>query len=142
MNRSGPIIIVDDDSDDLELFELALKSLGVKNRVILFSEGKSFIEFLRKKNELVFFILCDINMPQMDGFQLREQISGDSQLASISIPFIFFSTSGDINQITRAYKSPIQGYFMKPSNFEDIKKMFASIISYWDSCTHPVATLS
>lgn len=47
----------------------------------------------------------------MDGFQLRGEISGDSHLASISIPFIFLSTSGDINQISRAYKAPRKGNF-------------------------------
>lgn len=92
---------------------------------------------MKDKKELVFFILCDINMPQMDGFQLRNEIKTDATLSAISIPFIFFSTSGDINQISQAYKTPIQGYFMKPSNFEDIKKMFSCIISYWDNSTHP-----
>ena len=137
MNKSGPIVIVDDDLDDLELYRYALKSLNVKNEVLVFTDAEDFLEHMRAASELIFFILCDINMPRMDGFKLREEITLDSSLSSISIPFIFFSTSGNTKHVIKAYESPIQGYFIKPSNFDDILKMFESIITYWEHSSHP-----
>ena len=137
MYKSGPIIIVDDDKEDLELFNSILGSLNVKNKVLLFDEAPAFLKFMRESKENVFFILCDINMPQMDGFELRNELNIDVSLAAKSIPFLFFSTSGNSNHISKAYRSPIQGYFMKPSNVEEISAMFKCIIQYWNMSFHP-----
>lgn len=138
MYKLGPIVIVDDDKEDLELYSLIFKSLNVKNEILLFEEGGEFLKFMRASNEKVFFILCDINMPQMNGFELRNQLNLDQSLASRSIPFLFFSTSNNVNHISKAYQSSIQGYFLKPSTIEEINMMFKSIVSYWGMSSHPI----
>ncbi len=137
MHKSGPIIIVDDDQEDLELYSSILESLNVKNKVLLFDDASNFLKFMRESKENVFFILCDINMPEMDGFQLRNELNLDASVAARAIPFLFFSTSGNTNHISKAYQSPIQGYFTKPSNVEEIKAMFKCIILYWNMSSHP-----
>jgi len=137
MQNNGPIIIVDDDREDLELYKTVLKSLGVRNEILLFEEPSEFLKFMHKSNEKVFLILCDINMPQMDGFELRHELNLNPSLASKAIPFLFFSTSGNINHISKAYQSSIQGYFLKPSTLEEISKMFRCIVDYWDLSSHP-----
>ena len=139
MHKSGPIIIVDDDKEDLELYRIIFKSMKLKNEILLFDEGAEFLKFMRVSTQKVFFILCDINMPQMNGFELRNELNKDVIVAARSIPFLFFSTSGNIKHISKAYQTPIQGYFLKPSTVEDINNMFKSIVSYWELSPLPKA---
>jgi CheY-like chemotaxis protein len=138
MHKSGPIVIVDDDKEDLELYNLVLQSMKVTNQVLLFDQASEFLKYMRGNNETVFFILCDINMPQMDGFELRNEINLDAHLSAKSIPFLFFSTSGNMLHVSKAFQSPIQGYFLKPSTFDEISTMFRSIVTYWNLSSHPV----
>jgi CheY-like chemotaxis protein len=127
MHKSGPIVIVDDDKEDLELYNLVLQSMKVTNQVLLFDQASEFLKYM-----------SDINMPQMDGFELRNEINLDAHLSAKSIPFLFFSTSGNMLHVSKAFQSPIQGYFLKPSTFDEISTMFRSIVTYWNLSSHPV----
>ncbi len=79
-----------------------------------------------------------MNMPKMNGLELREEINKDEVLRLKAIPFLFFSTSGNRDHISQAYKTTIQGYFKKPVHFEEIQAMLKSIISYWSISLQPV----
>ena len=138
MQINGPILVIDDDAEDLELIGDALKSLHVKNDIELFQNAYESLEYLTKSDIKPFFILCDVNMNQMNGFELRQAINKDERLGMKTIPFLFLSTSGHNPDITKAYKLSAQGYFKKPDNFEEIRLMLQRIISYWESCLHPV----
>jgi CheY-like chemotaxis protein len=138
MNKTGPIILIDDDIDDLNVFKTVLESLPVNNEILIFQRCQDFLNFLKTRPNL-FFILCDVNMPSMDGFELRQQINQDQSLAPLSIPFIFLSTSSASHQISKAYQGAIQGYFVKPGTYEEIKSLFRYIIEYWTMGQHPPA---
>ena len=101
MNKLGPIIIIDNDLDDLDLIGDALHSIKVNNKILLFSRATEFLKYMREDNESAFFILCDINMPNMDGIELFKLISADSYLSTNCFPFLFFSTSAGHNQIDK-----------------------------------------
>jgi CheY-like chemotaxis protein len=140
MNKLGPIIVIDNDLDDLDLIGDALESIKANNKIILFSRPTEFLKYMREKDELPFFILCDINMPNMDGIELFKFISTDPLLAAKCFPFLFFSTSACYKQISSAYELHIQGYFKKPSTFEGLISMLEGIIAYWDNSFHPAIT--
>lgn len=136
MNKLGPIVIIDNDLDDLDLIGDALQSIKVTNKVLLFSRATEFLKYMREDNESAFFILCDINMPNMDGIELFKIISADPYLSTNCFPFLFFSTSAGHNQIDKAYEMNIQGYFKKPSTFDGLILMLEGIIAYWDNSFH------
>jgi CheY-like chemotaxis protein len=137
MPNTGPIIIIDDDADDLNLIDEAFKSLDCDNEIILFENPQQSLDFLKKTDKQPFFILCDVNMHQFNGFDLRQELNKDENLRVKSIPFLFLSTAGDEAAIKYAYKLSVQGYFKKPISFDGIRDMLQSIISYWANCLHP-----
>ena len=141
MDKTGPIIIIDDDKEDLEIFHAAFLELNLPNQILLFNAADAFLEFLKGSEVKLFFILCDINMPMINGFVLRDQLYADISLRNISIPFIFFSTTSDFTFVAEAYKKPIQGYFQKPSSYDEIKSLFITIIQYWSQSFHPIHPL-
>lgn len=130
MNKN-PILIVDDDEDDRNHLTEAFKEVGAENEFRLFDNVKSALEFLRSTDEKIFLIISDINMPRINGIQFKKEINDDKILNDKRIPFIFLSTSFDINDIRQAYKLCAHGYFNKPDDLPSFNKIARSIIAYW-----------
>lgn len=137
MNRIAPIIVIDDDPDDHYIISEIGDRLGIKNRLVFFRSGKDMIHYLRTTAEKPFIILCDINMPHMNGLELRRIIDNDDELRKKSIPFLFFSTAASDQQISEAYDLTVQGFFIKESGFEETTKTLKLILDYWSRCLHP-----
>lgn len=133
----NPIILIDDDDEDLELFTEAFKSLELENEVISFNAAQDALEFLRNSGRQPLFILCDINMPKLNGLELRQKIYDDEILKQRSIPFLFLSTADNRVFVDKAYDLSVQGYFKKPARFSEIKEMLLAIIIYWRYSHHP-----
>ena len=132
-----PIIQIEDDSDDHYLVQQALKASSIPNPVHFFSDGQHVLAYLRETQEKPLLILCDVKMPDMDGFQLRDQIEADEYLKEKAIPFIFFSTWANQELVDKAYRNTIQGYHQKQSSFDGLQRELALIVAYWKSCLHP-----
>ncbi|MGI8637538.1 MAG: response regulator [Segetibacter sp.] len=133
----NPIILIDDDSEDLELFTEAFQSLEIDNEVIPFSAAHDALEFLKNSGRQPLFILCDINMPKINGLDLRQKIYDDEILKQRSIPFLFLSTADNRVFVDKAYDLSVQGYFKKPARISEIKEMLLAIIIYWRYSHHP-----
>lgn len=136
MNKN-PIIVIDDDKDDLELIQQAFSELNIENEIIVFDNGLEFLEYIKATKSGTFFILCDINLSSLTGIQLKKIIYDDEQLRTKCVPFIFLSTSGASSSIMKAYSYGVQGYFIKPNSFEKLKSVLYAMITYWSESQHP-----
>jgi len=137
MSKKGPIILVEDDKDDQELIKEVLHSIGVLNKLICFSNGAEALDYLKTTIEQPFLILCDINMPVMDGITLRKHINNNERLRKKSIPFVFLTTTAGKPAITEAYEMSVQGFFEKGSSLSEINDTLQLICDYWQRCRHP-----
>ena len=54
-----------------------------------------------------------------------------------SIPYLFFSTSAEQKQVIDAYSRSIQGFFVKPNNYNKLKNTIMKIVEYWQECVSP-----
>jgi CheY-like chemotaxis protein len=135
--KKRPIIIIDDDPDDSQLICDAARELGLTNPIENFTAAKPALEFLLKDTRQPLFILCDINMPVMNGMELREEICKNDFLRMKSIPFLFLTTSGSPQLVLEAYRLQVQGYFIKPNAFVDLTHMLNEVVVYWERCIHP-----
>ena len=135
--KSGPIVLVDDDADDRQLMELVCTSLNVKNKIIQFENGILLLDFLRITSEKPFLILCDINMPFINGLEVRRKIDEDEFLRKKSIPFVFFSTNAVQREVEKAYELTVQGFFEKGNNLSEMTDRLRLVLEYWSVCRHP-----
>jgi CheY-like chemotaxis protein len=114
--KSGPVILIEDDADDKDVFMDILKDLQVTNPVIWFQNCDEAFSYLKKTSEQPFIIFCDVNIPGLSGIQCKRQIDDDKELRKKSIPFVFHSTSIDQKTVNEAYtKMTVQGFFQKKS---------------------------
>lgn len=132
----GPIVIVEDDLDDQELYEMVLRELGINNELRVFGNGKPALKYLLLTEEQPFIILSDINMPEMSGLELKSKIQEDPFLVTKGIPFVFLSTNASKVSVRHAHALSVQGYFQKPDNIDGLKLLFQNVFGYWQLCRH------
>ena len=137
MNKTGPIIVIEDDIDDKELLEEVFVKLGYINKIIFFADGNEALEFLNKTEEPPFLILSDINMPKINGFELRNKVFTNEQLHIKCIPYLFFTTGATKQSVIDAYAMTVQGFFVKPNSQQDLENTIKSIVEYWQKCIAP-----
>ena len=135
--KNGLIVVIEDDPDDQELFKDTFKELNYQNKIIYFSDGESALAHLLGSKEQPFLILSDINLPKMNGIQLKEKIRNNERLNLKCIPYLFFTTSTDNKNVIEAYSHSVQGFFTKPSNYRDLVRVIRNIIEYWKDCHSP-----
>ncbi len=137
MRTDGPILIAEDDPDDIEILEHVFKRLQVPNEIKFFHDGVSLFEYLKTTEELTFIIIVDINLPKMSGIELKEKINEDDSLRRKSIPFVFLSTTQHPHAINKAYEMTVQGFFTKENDFDAAVTMMKTVLDYWRICKHP-----
>ncbi|MEO5984907.1 MAG: response regulator [Ferruginibacter sp.] len=138
MAKSGPIVVIEDDTDDLEILKEALRENYVPNEFLCFSNGPDAFQYLKTTSQQPFIILCDVNLPRQNGIEFKTQIDEDPILREKSIPFIFYSTYVSQYAVNEAYKNlTVQGFFQKNDTYEEFKNVVKTMIDYWGLCKHP-----
>ena len=137
MNKNGTIIFIEDDTDDQELLAEVFKELDYKNEILFFGDGELALDHLINNQIEPFIVFSDINMPKLNGMELREKIHNNESLRLKCTPYLFFSTSSEQQHVIDAYSKSIQGFFVKPRSFSELKKTLKIIIDYWKECVSP-----
>ena len=137
MNKSGPIVIIEDDADDQDVLTEIFRELNYANQLIFFGDSLKALQYLTDTEVEPFLVLSDINMPKLNGMELREKIHNNEDLRLKSIPYLFFSTSAEQDHVIEAYSRSIQGFFVKPTTYTQLKKVIVKIVEYWQECESP-----
>jgi CheY-like chemotaxis protein len=137
MNKTGAIIIIEDDTGDQIILEEIFEELNYENQIIFFEDSEEALEFLQNTKIEPFLVLSDINMPKLNGMELREKIFNNEDLRQKSIPYLFFSTSAEQEHVVDAYSRSVQGFFIKSNNYKEIKNTIVKIVEYWQDCESP-----
>lgn len=137
MNKSGPIIIIEDDPDDQDILTEIFNKQGFSNDIIFFTEAEKALSYLNQMDVLPFLILSDINMPRLNGLELKRKIQTDAALQARCIPYLFFTTSASKDAVVEAYSNSAQGFFIKESSMVELEKTISIIIEYWLRCYSP-----
>jgi DNA-binding NtrC family response regulator len=137
MNKSGPIIIIEDNIGDQRLLEEIFKNLDYSNELLFFTNGNEALEFLNTTDNVPFVIISDINMPNINGMELRGKIHENKALSMKCVPFLFFSTGSDKKSVEEAYSMSVQGFFRKPMDVDELENTMRKIVEYWKECVAP-----
>ncbi|MBD2753064.1 response regulator [Spirosoma validum] len=132
-----PIIFIDADDDDHEMFKQALLELALPHPILVFANGQTALDYLTTTTDIPFLIISEISMPGMNGLELRKQIDQTPELRKKCIPFIFMTSPVVDHLVEEAYELTIQGMFEKKETFAAWKAQLAAIIAYWTECHHP-----
>jgi CheY-like chemotaxis protein len=123
------VLLIDDDKEDLEMLQDALKTIDINHKILEAHDGIQGLAKLKELNEqniLPCLIVLDINMPKMDGKQTFVTIKNNSQLSKI--PIVIFSTSSSLLDKT-FFERYNTAYFVKPINFVELARTASRMIN-------------
>ena len=135
-------MIVEDDEDDRDFIINALTELNIKNEIKFLTNGSEAYNYLNNTNIDLFLIISDVNMPIMNGVQLRDKMQEVGELRLRTVPFLFMTTAAAHDNLITAYAHSVQGFFQKPNDYNELKNMFKTILEYWQYCFEPRFTNS
>ena len=126
----APILVVDDNVADLELMQICHARAGVENMLLRFDRGSVLLNHLARvkagEQPMPALVLLDINMPQMNGFEILERVRGISEFRELPI-IVFFTSSSNPRDRVRANEVGANGFRIKPSSIAGYGELFTSL---------------
>ena len=109
------IMVVDDNPDNLKVLEDMLRQEGYEVRS--FPRGRlALTAAMRNPPDL---ILLDINMPEMNGYEVCEHLKSTEEVSGI--PVIFLSALDETEDKVKAFRTGAVDYISKPFQFEEVQ---------------------
>jgi CheY-like chemotaxis protein len=137
MMDTKPILLVEDNPDDVELTIMALEQSRVTNELVTVGDGVEALDYLfgtgdfagRDTRVMPQVILLDLNMPRMNGLEFLRRIRADDKTRLL--PVVVLTTSNeDIDRI-ESYNLGANSYVRKPVNFHQFVEAIHQLGLYW-----------
>ena len=123
--------------DDEEAARFGIRKALEKEQYLveLATNGQEALQKIREFSPQV--VISDINMPKVNGLELKRMIEGIPELKLRAIPFIFTSTSDEPLIVKEAFSLGIQGYIKKSDNLAESVSNLDILIRFWSTSVHP-----
>ena len=122
-SQNVTIVMIEDDEGHAKLIEKNLRRAGIMNEIVHIDNGRKASDYLLGKGEYSkdrpltpMLILLDLNLPELDGFQILEAIKKDN--STKLIPVIILTTTDNPREVERCYALGCNVYVTKPVEYE------------------------
>jgi two-component system response regulator len=128
------ILLVEDNSDDVDLTVRALKQNNLLNRVHIARDGAEAINMLFGTEntpaiQAPEIVLLDLNLPKISGLDVLRRIRGDERTKLL--PVVILTTSSEDRDRIESYSLGANSYITKPVEFEQFSKAVKQLGVYW-----------
>ncbi|AJK50554.1 MULTISPECIES: response regulator [Burkholderia] len=137
-----PILLVEDNPDDIELTMIALEKTRLANPVVSVRDGEEALQFLRRDgkwaerpDESPAVILLDKKLPKLDGHEVLKIVRGDEHLRHI--PVVMLTSSREEKDLLRSYDLGVNAYVVKPVAFDDFMAAINDLGMFWAVLNEP-----
>ena len=142
---SRPILLVEDNPDDVELTVRALQKNKIANEVVVARDGAEALRLLfgdRDSNDGKValnpsIVLLDLKLPNVDGFEVLTQMRANE--ATKLIPVVILTSSKQDLDLLRAYTLGANSYVRKPVDYMQFLATVQLLGTYWLSMNEPVS---
>jgi CheY-like chemotaxis protein len=137
-----PILLVDDDPNDIELCLAALAENHLANDVVVVRDGEEALDYMYRRgiyklrspgNPAV--ILLDLKLPKIDGLEVLKTIKQDEDLRSI--PIVMLTSSSQEADLVESYNSGVNAYVVKPVDFTHFINAIKELGLFWAVINQP-----
>lgn len=126
MTHPRSFLLVDDDIDDIIIFQETLKKVDEKIELFYVHDGKDALDFLaNSKGVLPSLIFLDINMPRMDGKECLRNLKQDERFKHI--PVLMYTTSSQSADIEETMMTGAMCFITKPWGVHELNTLLSAI---------------
>jgi len=137
LSNLDTLLIVEDDPDHAQLIiDVLTEDGGLKNEIKWVSNGLKAVNYVFHEEEYnednaprPGLILLDINMPELDGFEVLRKIKGDERFRSI--PVVMLTTTQNTEDVDLALKLGANDFIVKPVQWDDFVRKIRDVGKYW-----------
>jgi CheY-like chemotaxis protein len=137
-----PILLAEDNPNDVELTLSALHSLNLANNVVVVHDGGEALDFLRRRNRFATrannapaVVLLDLKMPKVDGLEALRLIRADPELRLT--PVVILTSSREEADLVKGYELGANAYVVKPVDFEQFISAISKLGVFWAVVNEP-----
>ncbi|SNS79479.1 Response regulator receiver domain-containing protein [Noviherbaspirillum humi] len=137
-----PILLVEDNPNDLELTLIALEKSQLANDVVVVRDGAEAMDYLNAEGDFAgratgnpAVILLDLKLPKIDGLEVLRMIRTNAGLKSI--PVVMLTSSREEQDLLRSYELGVNAYVVKPVDFKEFIRAIADLGIFWAVLNEP-----
>jgi two-component system response regulator len=142
--RQLPILLVEDNTDDVELTLMAFSKARITNPVIVARDGVEALDYLfatgshagRDTREQPVVVLLDLKLPRIGGLEVLERVRRDDRTRYV--PVVILTTSTEQDDLIRAGDLHANSYVRKPVDFDTFLDAARQLGLYWTVLNEPV----
>ncbi|MBU0610660.1 MAG: response regulator [Armatimonadetes bacterium] len=127
------ILLVEDNPDDIELIQRALRQNHIANEMVVTRDGAEALDYLlgpgAEGRPLPVVILLDLKLPKVDGHEVLRRIRAAERTKLL--PVVILTTSDEQEDITRSYANGASSYVRKPVDFDEFVHAARTLGVYW-----------
>lgn len=135
--NNKPILLVEDNQDDVELTIRALEKSRISNEIVVVRDGVEGLDYLYGRGDfsgrdldiMPQVILLDLNMPRMDGLEFLRRVRADEKIKLL--PVVVLTTSIEDRDRIESYKLGANSYVRKPVDFQQFVEAVQQLGLYW-----------
>ena len=135
--KNKPILLVEDNPDDVELTLRAFKKSHIANPVVVAYDGIEALDYLfgrgayadRDITDLPAVVLLDLNLPKLDGFEVLRRLRNDERTRIL--PVVVLTSSREQQDVLNGYAFGANSYVVKPVAFENFTEAIKQLGLYW-----------
>jgi two-component system response regulator len=131
--NNNPILLVDDNPDDVTFTLRAFKQNNISNRIVVATDGEQALQILLPEDAARQFqpalVLLDVKLPKVDGLEVLRRIRADPRTQSL--PVVVLTTSSEETDIITSYRLGANSFVRKPVVFSDFLSAASMLGMYW-----------
>ncbi len=120
------VLVIDDSPTMRKMVGFALKKMFKIEDVIEAGDGLEALDVLGKEGDSVDLVICDINMPNMNGLEFLKKVRSLDDFKKL--PIIMLTTEGKEEDRQRALSMGADGYVVKPFKPDKLKKELEKVL--------------
>ena len=142
MSTLGRILLVEDDTKDVELTMTALEEYNLANEVVVAHDGEEALDYLNcrgkytdRSSENPAVLLLDLKLPKVDGLEVLKEIKSDAKLKLI--PVVVLTSSKEEKDMVASYRLGVNAYVVKPVDFHEFVNAIKELGAFWAVINEP-----
>lgn len=137
-----PILLAEDNPNDVELTLSALHSLHLANDIVVVKDGREALDWLHSLGDYAgrprpqpAVLLIDLKMPRVDGMEVLTRVRSDP--STRTIPVVLLTSSREESDLVKGYSLGANAYVVKPVDFEEFISAVSQLGVFWALLNEP-----